>query len=642
MVSILHRTIPNIPESGDGRVSKNAWSEEHDLVAADGEFLVGTGTGVESQDAATALATMGAAALGHAHTASNVSDFSEAVDDRVATLLVAGANVTLTYDDGAGTITVASSGGGGGGLSDADYGDITVSGAGTVMTIDNGAVSTAKIADDAVTYAKMQTVSATDKLLGRSSPGGGDVEEITCTAFGRSMLTAANAAAQTELLSAFVGDSGSGGTKGLVPAPAAGDATKFLKGDGTFVAIPGGGDMLVATYDAASISQQVVGLSATQTLTNKTLISPTLTTPALGTPSSGTLASCTGLPISTGVSGLGAGVATFLATPSSANLATAVTDETGSGALVFATSPTFVTPILGTPTSGTLTNCTGLPVSTGVSGLGTGVAAFLATPSSANLATAVTDETGSGALVFATSPTFVTPALGTPSSVNLTNGTALPVAGITSSTVNALGVGSLELGHATDTTITRVSAGVAAIEGNVLKQVGKETVWMPAGAMVARTTNGAASGTLEMTTNKNMLKTLDFDATTAEYAQFVVKMPKSWDEGTVTFVPVWSHAATVTNFGVVWELACVAISNDDAGDVAFGSAQSSTDTGGTTNDWYDGPESAAITIAGTPAAIDNVQFQINRAPANGSDTMAIDARLHGVHVYFTTNAANDA
>ena len=78
---------------------------------------------------------------------------------------------------------------------------------------------------------------------------------------------------------------------------------------------------------------------------------------------------------------------------------------------------------LGTPSSATLTNASGLPISSGVSGLGTGVATFLGTPSSANLIAAVTDETGTGALVFATSPTLVTPALGTPASGNLTNTT---------------------------------------------------------------------------------------------------------------------------------------------------------------------------------------------------------------------------
>lgn len=95
----------------------------------------------------------------------------------------------------------------------------------------------------------------------------------------------------------------------------------------------------------------------------------------------------------------------FAAT-TSAQLRGVLSDETGSGAAVFATSPTLVTPALGTPASGTLTNCTGVPISTGVSGLGTGVATFLATPSSANLASALTDETGSGAAVFATAPSL--------------------------------------------------------------------------------------------------------------------------------------------------------------------------------------------------------------------------------------------
>jgi len=110
-----------------------------------------------------------------------------------------------------------------------------------------------------------------------------------------------------------------------------------------------------ATAAATTDVLPIVQSGTTKKVTNALLFTnSTLVAPALGTPASGTLTNCTGLPVSTGISGLGAGVATFLATPTSANLDAAVTDDTGAGVLVFSNSPTLVTPVLGAATGTSL------------------------------------------------------------------------------------------------------------------------------------------------------------------------------------------------------------------------------------------------------------------------------------------------
>lgn len=115
------------------------------------------------------------------------------------------------------------------------------------------------------------------------------------------------------------------------------------------------------------------------------------------------------------------------------NGGTGTTTATGTGSVVLNISPSLITPALGTPSSATLTNATGLPISTGVSGLANGVSSFLVTPTSSNLANVVTDETGSGALVFGTSPTLTTPILG------VASGASLALTGTTPSTSNSTG-----------------------------------------------------------------------------------------------------------------------------------------------------------------------------------------------------------
>ena len=111
----------------------------------------------------------------------------------------------------------------------------------------------------------------------------------------------------------------------------------------------------VASAAATTDVLPIVQAGTTKQVTNALLFTnSTLVTPALGTPTSGVLANCTGLPVLSGISGLGTGVATFLASPTSANLDAAVTDDTGTGTLVFSNTPTLITPVIGAATGTSL------------------------------------------------------------------------------------------------------------------------------------------------------------------------------------------------------------------------------------------------------------------------------------------------
>lgn len=180
-------------------------------------------------------------------------------------------------------------------------------------------------------------------------------------------------------------------------------------------------------------------------------------------------------------------------------------------------------------------------------------------------------------------------------------------------------------------------------EGGGGSTAGRMMIPIMAGSMQPSASGGSGVLTnIATSANQPDVQTLNFHQSTQQHAQFAIPLPKRWNRGTITARFRWSHAATTTNFGVVWGIQAVAVGDDEAINQAYGTAVEVTDTGGTTNRLYVTSETAAFTVANTPADGDTVFFRVYRKAADAADTLAIVARLHGVDLFITTNAENDA
>ena len=249
-----------------------------------------------------------------------------------------------------------------------------------------------------------------------------------------------------------------------------------------------------------------------------------------------------------------------------------------------------------------------------------------------------------------TNKTLTSPKIGT--SILDTNGNELFLLTATSSAVNELTYANAATGNGptftasgetnVDININPKGTGVLKSGSVAVKIAGKETIWVPAAAMYAATTNGADAEQVETTATRPDMKVFDFDAGTKQYTQFTIAMPKSWNEGTVTYQVYWSPSTTNTG-DCIYGLEAVACGDSDTIDVAYGTAAEVTDAGiGTVEDQQITAESGALTVAGSPAAGEQTYFQLYRDAADGSDTFTGESRVLGVKIFYTTDAANDA
>lgn len=177
------------------------------------------------------------------------------------------------------------------------------------------------------------------------------------------------------------------------------------------------------------------------------------------------------------------------------------------------------------------------------------------------------------------------------------------------------------------------SAGNESPVGNTS---GATNIFIPASAWIPRTTNGCGVDSRELATNRTNWDELLFDAGTDEFAQALTILPNNYNNGTITARFYWTGSgATDGSDDVIWGIQGRAFADADDLDIAFGTAQTVTDTLAVINDMQISAATSAVTIGGTPAANRPILFQIYRDADAGGDNYGHDARLLGVEISYT-------